>query len=261
MSTAAPDDLGLSRLWDLTGQVAIVTGASSGLGERFARVLHAAGATVVAAARRTERLESLAASHERVLPMTVDVTSEGDVQRLVATTMERFGRLDVVVNNAGGGTPGKAVDLELADLRASLELNLVGLFDLARVAAGPMLEAGSGSVINVASMLGLVSSWPISNAAYSASKGAVVNLTRELACQWAAGGVRVNALAPGFFPSEGTAGLVEDERSRRWVERNCPMGRLGRPEELDGALLFLAGPGSTYVTGQTLVVDGGWTAH
>jgi NAD(P)-dependent dehydrogenase (short-subunit alcohol dehydrogenase family) len=261
MSTTPQAPVDLPSLWDLTGQVAVVTGASSGLGERFARVLHAAGAHVLAAARRTDRLEALAADHERIVPLTADVTVTADVERLVAMALERFGRLDVVVNNAGGGSPSPAVDEDLTRFRAGLELNLVGLFDLARTAARPMLQAGHGSIINVASVLGLVSSWPIPNSTYAASKGAVVQLTRELSCQWAADGVRVNALAPGFFPSEGTADLVSDDRARGWVERNCPMRRLGRSEELDGALLFLAGPGSTYMTGQTLVVDGGWTAH
>ncbi|MCW2545884.1 MAG: short-chain dehydrogenase/reductase [Mycobacterium sp.] len=257
MTMAEPE---LASLFDLTGRVAIVTGASSGLGERFARVLHAAGASVVAVARRTDRLEALAASHERMLAVTADLTADSDVQAIVPQVMDRFGRLDVLVNNAGMGVPVPAEDEDLAAFRYTLEVNLVGLFNLARLAARPMLEAGSGSIINIASVFGLVSSWPLPNASYTSSKGAVVHLTRELACQWAARGVRVNALAPGFFPAESTAGM-QTGKGRSYVERGCPMRRFGRPEELDGPLLFLASAASSYVTGQTLGVDGGWTAH
>jgi NAD(P)-dependent dehydrogenase (short-subunit alcohol dehydrogenase family) len=124
-----------------------------------------------------------------------------------------------------------------------------------------MLERGSGSIINIASMYGLVAAAPVAQAGYCASKGAVVNLTRELGAQWARRGVRVNALAPGYFPSEMASELIEDERSAKFLRRNTPIGRPGMPHELDGPLLFLASDASSYVTGHTLVVDGGWTAR
>jgi NAD(P)-dependent dehydrogenase (short-subunit alcohol dehydrogenase family) len=249
------------EMFDLTGRVAIVTGASSGLGERFARVLHTAGAHVVAVARRAERLEELATSHERVVPLAADVTDEAAMEQLVATTMERFGRIDVLVNNAGTGKPAPAVTEPLHTFRASIELNLVSVFNLARLVAVPMLAAGSGSVINIASIYGLGSSWPIPNNGYTAAKGGVVQLTRELACQWASQGVRVNAIAPGFFLTESTHGIDTDEASQRYVRGGTPMRRIGHPHELDGAVLFLASDASTFVTGQTVAVDGGWTAH
>jgi len=249
-----------AQLFDLTGTVAVVTGATSGLGERFTRVLLAAGASVVAVGRRTDRLEALAGEHDRVLPLTADIAVAADVERIVPSALERFGRLDVLVNNAGLGMSAPALDEELDAFRYTLEVNLVGGFHLARLAARPMIEAGGGSIINVASILGSVAAWPIPNASYSSSKAAVVGLTRDLACQWARHGVRVNAMAPGFFPSESTAQMT-DEASRRYINTGCPMRRMGRPEELDGALLFLAGPASTYMTGQVLTVDGGWTAH
>jgi NAD(P)-dependent dehydrogenase (short-subunit alcohol dehydrogenase family) len=142
-----------------------------------------------------------------------------------------------------------------------LEVNLVGLFELSRLAAARMIEAGGGSIINIASILGLVASSPIPNAAYCASKGAVINLTRELGCQWARQGVRVNAIAPGYFPSESSQPMIDDPRASDFVKRNCPMARFGEVHELDGVLLFLASDASTYCTGQVLTIDGGWTAR
>jgi NAD(P)-dependent dehydrogenase (short-subunit alcohol dehydrogenase family) len=254
------DILAPDRIFDLNGHVAVVTGASSGLGERFSRVLLAAGASVVAVARRTDRLAALAEESDRVLAVPADMAVPEQVERIVPAALERFGRLDVVVNNAGLGVPAPAVSEDLDAFRYTLDVNLVGAFHLARLAAPSMLEAGSGSVINISSVLGLVAAWPIPDASYSASKAALVGLTRDLACQWAGKGVRVNALAPGFFPSEGTADM-SDEASARYLRTGCPMRRMGRPEELDGALLFLASGASSYMTGQVLTIDGGWTAH
>jgi NAD(P)-dependent dehydrogenase (short-subunit alcohol dehydrogenase family) len=251
----------IRSIWDLTGKVAVVTGASSGLGDRFARVLHAAGASIVAVARRADRLAALADELPRVAPLAADIADAGAVTRAVEQILAEHGRIDVLVNNAGLGGPAPAVDEDLDQFRYILEVNLVGLFHLARSVAPAMLAQQSGSIINISSIYGQGSSWPIPNGAYTASKGGVIQLTRELACQWADQGVRVNALAPGFFPSEATAGMDDDERMMKYVARNCPMRRLGRTDELDGALLFLAGPGSTYMTGQVLTVDGGWLAH
>jgi hypothetical protein len=251
----------IASMFTLTDRVVMVTGASGGLGERFARVAHAAGATVIAAARRADRLQALAAELPRLHAVSVDVTQSEDLQRLVDRTIEQHSRVDVLVNNAGGGKAVAAIDEPVEDFLSTLQLNVVGPFELARLVGRHMLLAGRGSVINIASVLGLGSAWPIPNSSYSTSKGAVIQLTRELGCQWAAGGVRVNAIAPGFFPSEAMAASIEDPQFVKHIQRHCPAGRVGRTDELDGAFLFLASDASTYVTGQVLAVDGGWTAH
>lgn len=250
-------------LFDLRGRVAVVTGASSGLGVTFARGLAAAGARVVLAARRKERLEALAAAlateGAEALAVPCDVSREADVDDLVARTLARFGRVDVLVNNAGTVHMGPAEEEPFARFREIVDVNLNGVFLCAQRVGRVMLAAGSGSIVNVASILGLVASGQVKQASYCASKGAVVNLTRELAAQWARRGVRVNALAPGWFESEMTADMFSDEGSMKWMRSRDPMGRAGREEELVGPLLFLASDASSYVTGQTLAVDGGWT--
>ncbi|MCU0269546.1 MAG: SDR family oxidoreductase [Acidimicrobiales bacterium] len=251
----------LAGLFRLDGRVAVVTGASSGLGDRFARVLHAAGARVVVAARRADRLQALCEELPGTLAVPCDVAVDADLERLVAATIEAHGRIDVLVNNAGIGEPMPAEDEPLDYWRHVVDVNLTGLFALSQLVGRQMLAQGGGSIVNIASILGLVASAPIKQASYAATKGAVVNLTRELAVQWARRGVRVNALAPGWFPSEMTTVMFSDEASITYLRRNCPMGRGGSFDELDGALLFLAGDASGYITGQTLVVDGGWTAR
>jgi NAD(P)-dependent dehydrogenase (short-subunit alcohol dehydrogenase family) len=260
MPTTA-DVLDPLALFRLDGRVAIVTGASSGLGDRFARVLHAVGATVVLVARRADRLTALAEQLPGAVAITADLSNSDDRERVVAETIERCGRIDVLINNAGVSSTG-SVEVETVDtFRDVMELNVTAVWHLSKLCAPVMIAAGGGSIVNVASMLGHVGSTPVKQANYCASKGAVVNLTRELALQWARKGVRVNALCPGWFMSEMTAGMETDEGAQRFITQNSPIPRMGLEHELDGALLMLATPASTFTTGQSVIVDGGWTAR
>jgi NAD(P)-dependent dehydrogenase (short-subunit alcohol dehydrogenase family) len=247
----------------LDGRTAIVTGASSGIGVGLAEALAGAGANVVLAARRADALESLAKRLEgqgaEALPVACDVAKDADLERLVSATRERFGRIDVLVNNAGINEIVPAEDEPEDIWRRVLDVNLTGAFLCAQRVGREMLAAGSGSIVNVASVLGLVASAQIKQASYVASKAGLVGLTRELAGQWARRGVRVNALAPGWFETEMTADMFADEKSLQWIRSRDPMGRAGRVEELAGPLLFLASDASSYVTGQVIPVDGGWT--
>jgi NAD(P)-dependent dehydrogenase (short-subunit alcohol dehydrogenase family) len=245
----------------LDNQVVLVTGTTSGIGERFARVLHGAGAQVVMAARRKDRLEGLASELPGSVAIGCDVGVDEQCESLVDETLERFGRIDVLINNAGTVSLFRPEVEPMDQWRRVMSVNIDGAFHLCQlVARKDMLVRRSGNIINVASMLGLVSSGRLPQASYAASKGALVNLSRELACLWARKGIRVNALCPGYFASELTQDLVDGEWGSKWLVDETPMGRIGKPEELDGALLFLASAASTYVTGTTLVVDGGWTA-
>ena len=247
-------------LFDLQARTAIVTGASSGLGRRFVSVLAERGAHVVAVARRGDALASLADTHPgKVLPVCADVTDESQVDRLLDRALSWRKSIDVLVNNAGI-TSVRPAEIESAEaFGAVIDVNLIALYRMCHHVGRTMLGQGGGSIVNIASINGLVASWTIPEAAYCASKGAVISLTRELAAQWADRGVRVNALAPGYFRTELTEELFSGEAGERRFRR-MPMRRAGREDELDGALVFLATGASSYMTGQTLVVDGGWTA-
>ena len=251
----------LLDLFRLDGKVAVVTGASSGLGAGFAAALAEAGADVVLAARRTDRLaatgEAVARHGRRRHAVGADVAEPDDCERVAAEALDRFGRIDVLVNNAGVSSVVPALRESPADFRRVLDVNLAGAYWMAQ-ACGRRMEPGS-AIVNVASVLGLVAS-ALPQAAYSASKAGLIGLTRDLAQQWSGRrGIRVNALAPGFVSTEMTEEMPEETLGEFLA--GAPLQRLGTQRELDAALLFLAAPASAYVTGTTLAVDGGMSGH
>lgn len=243
----------------LSGRVAIITGASSGLGARFATVLAAAGAEVVACARRFDRLKEQFSGNDNIHPVQCNIVEGDERQAMVASVVERFGQIDVCVNNAGIASGGYREQATVEVFQTVMRVNVEALFAVSELVGSQMLAQGRGSIINVSSILSFSAASPFSDAGYVASKSAVNGLTRELAVQWARRGVRVNAIAPGWFESEMNETLMSDIESRRYLEDGCPMGRIASIDEFDGALLFLATDASSYCTGQVLTIDGGWT--
>jgi len=242
--------------FSLAGQVALVTGASYGIGEGLARALAAAGASVAVAARSRARLDVLAAEIGG-LAVPLDVRDLASIRQGVDAVVEHHGRLDILVNNAGLGANHAALDVTEADWDELFAVNLKGLFFCCQAAARPMLERGYGRIVNMSSQAGLVG---IRNhAVYSATKGGVNQLTRVLALEWAARGVTVNAVAPTFIETPGTKERLDEPAFRRSVLERIPAGRVGTIEDVAGAVIYLASPAASLVTGSVLPVDGGWT--
>jgi len=249
----------VNRLFRLDGKVAIVTGASSGLGVAFAQALAEAGADVALGARRTDRLARTAGLVERAgsrsLAVTTDVADPASCTALVDAALERFGRVDILVNNAGIGTAVAATRERPDEFRRVIDVNLNGAYWMAQ-ACGRVMQPGS-SIVNVSSVLGITTAG-LPQAAYAASKAGLIGLTRDLAAQWSGRkGIRVNAIAPGFFESEMT-----DQYSSSYVDaqtERIPAGRQGDPRELAATVVFLSSDAAGYIVGQTLVVDGGRT--
>lgn len=259
MSTPSPS-------FDLSGRVALVTGASSGLGVTFADALADAGADLVLAARRTDRLEQVAAAitertGRRVVTVACDVTDHEQVEAAVQTAVREFGRLDIAVANAGAVPEGFSMPEKLPpDLwRQSIDVNLTGTWFTCQSAGRVMLTQGAGSIVLISSYTGL-SGVPNFPPAYQASKAAMINVTEALAASWGDRGVRVNAIAPGWFPSEMTDAVLAAPNWKGRCDAQAPLGRTGRPEELVGALLLLASDAGSYMTGTTITVDGGTSA-
>ena len=252
------------ELFSLAGRVAVVTGGSRGLGLEIAHGLGEAGASVVVTARRQEWLgpaeEELRSAGIVARALACDVADQGQVEALARAVLERHARVDVLVNAAGISWGASAVEMPIERWRSVLDVNATGTFLCCQAFGRGMIDRGAGRIVNVASVAGLIGQDPemMDAVGYTASKGAVVAMTRDLAVKWAGHGVTVNAVAPGFFPTRMTKGLIEQGESR--LAAASPMRRIGRPGELKGVVLFLASDAGSYVTGQILAVDGGMTA-
>lgn len=256
--------MNVMELFRLDGKVAIVTGGGRGIGFQMARALGEAGATVVVCGRKLETVENagkeLGRSSIRALALQCDVRSEAQVDSVVARTHEEFGSVDILVANAGTVWAGWPEEIPIEGWQKVVDVNLTGVFLSARAAARVMIENGGGRIITIASVAAFKSAPPeiMNTVSYQATKGAVVSLTRDLACKWARHGINVNAIAPGWFPSDMTSELL-GHHADVLVERT-PLARLGGENDLKGAVVYLASPASGWVTGHTLVVDGGESA-
>ena len=250
-----------SRLFDLTGQVALVTGASRGLGQAMAVGLARAGADVALCARDLEGLdETQKAVREqgtRAEIFEMDVLRDASVRQAVAAAIDAFGRIDILVNNAGVNIRKPTLELSEEEWDLVLDTNLKGYFLVAKAVGAHMVSRGRGKVINMSSIFGTVGMH--NQLAYASSKGGVVMLTKVMAIEWATRGVTVNAIAPTYFETPLVAALRNDPERFRFINERTPMGRWGQPEELEGTLVYLASRASDFVTGQTVYVDGGWT--
>lgn len=252
----------LSSLFDLSGQAALVTGGAHGLGLEIAQGFLEAGCSVTLLGRVPAKLESaLSLLGDQAQAVVGDITRPEDAALAVERAVTRFGRLDILVNNAGVIWQGAAETMPFDEWQQVITTNLTGTFVCCQEAAKAMIPRKSGCIINIASIAAFKGVMPggMDYAAYVASKGGVVSLTRELAAKWAPYGIRVNAIAPGFFPSQMTEQALA-ERGEEAMSRSTPMRRIGRPGELKGVAVFLAAQASSFITGQTIVVDGGRTA-
>jgi gluconate 5-dehydrogenase len=254
----------MKNYFDLTGHVAVITGASTGLGLQMARAYASQGANLVLLARRINLLEDNAKQLNaefgvEVLPLQCDITITEQVKAAVEATMNKFGRVDILVNNAGTGAVGPAEEITDEQFKHEVDIDLFGTFVCAREFGKRMIAAGYGRIINIASMYGLVGNMIIGSSPYHAAKGGVVNLTRALAAEWGKHGVTVNSICPGYFYTELTTATLDSDYFQDMAKRSIPMGRYGKSGELDTCALFLASPNSTYVNGQNIAIDGGFT--
>jgi len=251
------------KLFDLTGKVAVVTGGNGGIGLGIAMGLAGAGANIVIAARSVEKtaqaLENIRALGVEAHGITVDVTQEPAIQRIVTSTIDHMGRLDILVNNSGIAVRAQPQELTAAQWDSVMDVNLRAAFLASKAAYAQMVKAGGGKVINVGSMYSIFGSdW---GAPYAASKGGLVQLTKSLAVAWAKDNIQVNAVLPGWIVTDLTRGIQDADPNRYDnISRRIPTGRWGEPSELAGAAVFLASTASDYVTGATLAIDGGYSS-
>ncbi len=251
--------------FDLTGQVAIVTGCSTGLGVQMAKALASQGAKIVALARRKEKIDAVAAEiaqtyHVETLALPCDITDTARVDAVIDEVVAKWGRIDILINNAGTGAVAPAEDITDEQFSGEMSVDLFGTFKVARaVAKKAMIGAKYGRIINIASMYGLVGNKIAGSAPYHAAKGGVVNLTRALAAEWGKYGITVNSICPGYFYTPLTKETLDSDFFQQNARTMIPMERYGNEGELDSAAIFLASPASSYVTGVALPVDGGYT--
>ncbi len=249
------------QLFDLTGKVALVTGGGRGIGQVAAEALGGAGAKVIITGRRDEYLaptaEALAAQGITCVKIVADVTQPDDIARTLDAALEAFGQVDILINNAGQTWGQATEEMPFERWRQVIDVNLNGMFLMSQAIGRHMLERGSGRIVNVASVAGLVAGdhHGVKTIAYNTSKAGVIAFTRTLAMEWGRRGVNVNAIAPGWFPTRMAAASISAYRER--FEERTALGRLGELDELRGAFIFLSSPAASYITGQTLVVDGG----
>ena len=245
----------------LDGRTAVVTGSTRGLGRAFALALAEAGANIVVVGRdaeaAAETTAALAATGARTLTVLADVTVRADLERVLTDSVEEFGRVDVLVNNAGACVHRPALEVTDEEWRSVLDVNLTGVWMASQVFGGHMIDAGGGTIVNIGSMSADIVNRPQWQPAYNASKAAVHHLTRSLAAEWAPFGVRVNALAPGYMHTDMSP--VDDPRFQRYWIQDAPQQRAGEPDELGPAIVFLASDASSFMTGSVLTVDGGYT--
>jgi NAD(P)-dependent dehydrogenase (short-subunit alcohol dehydrogenase family) len=250
-------------MWSLEGKTAVVTGTSAGLGRRLARTLVVAGARVAGIARRPTQLDREAMSTGRLLSVEADLAESGQVKDAARACLELLGgRVDILVNNAAWQAAGvKAEDETYGDIRRTLAINVEAPILLAQAFLPGMRAGGSGCIINISSITGLVGIGRFPQATYAVTKGGLQALTREWAAQWAQYGIRVNAIAPGVTETEFTSLVIHMPEVQEWIKDNTLIPRHGQPEDFDGVLLLLAGDAGRYITGQCVAVDGGWTAR
>jgi gluconate 5-dehydrogenase len=253
----------MKNLFDLSGKVALVTGASSGLGVQIAKALANQGADIAIAARRVEKLENVKAQIEglgsRCFAVKCDVTRVEDIKNTVSAVEQHFGKIDILVNNAGVGLFGPAEEQSDELWQTMMATNLNSVYYFSREVGKGMIKNHYGKIINVGSIHSTVAMTGLPLSAYCTTKGGVLMMTKALANEWAKNYITVNAIGPAYFASEMTQAVVGDEGFQQVVKTYCPMGRIGQEGELDGAVVYFASDASSYTTGQLLTIDGGWT--
>jgi NAD(P)-dependent dehydrogenase (short-subunit alcohol dehydrogenase family) len=253
--------MNVMSMFNLKGETAVVTGGGQGLGRQMALALAEAGANVVVAQRRLEVAEKTAEEIRKLgresLALSVDVTKSQDVQKMVDQVMKKFGKIDILINNAGIAQAKSTLGMSEEDWDNMIDIHLKGAFLCSQMVAREMVKVKKGNIINISSMSGFIVNRPQKQSHYNSAKAAVAHFTRSLAAEWAKYNIRVNAIAPGYMKTEMTAEVMDTDRSKEWLDLT-PMGRFGEPYEIKGLALYLASPASSFMTGSVIMLDGGY---